>query len=159
MKTKSHIKSYLPFLCVLLLCLSLLGIMTACQGSEASPGATEGETSPLTDAPGTKAPETEAPDGTSEETQGETQPSAPDEEDDPTTQEPEQPIQKQGLVSENGKLYFYNDDGTLFTDGYKVVTVDGKRVYYYFQEDGILYTGWLDQENGRKYTFMPDFHY
>ena len=78
MKTKSHIKSYLPFLCVLLLCLSLLGIMTACQGSEASPGATEGETSPLTDAPGTKAPETEAPDGTSEETQGETQPSAPE---------------------------------------------------------------------------------
>lgn len=43
-----------------------------------------------------------------------------------------EPEVKQGLVEENGKLYFYQDDGTAFTGGYKVITQDGKRTYYYF---------------------------
>lgn len=88
---------------------------------------------------------------------------------------------KLGLTVENGNIYFYNKDGTLFVDGYKEVTVDGitkyyyfqkdgsaftegympfnkngKRVYYYFQEDGTAYTdGYLSFEvNGKRYYFF-----
>lgn len=51
----------------------------------------------------------------------------------------DEPI-KQGLVTEDGKIYFYNDDGTLFNEGYKVIEQNGKRTYYYFQEDGSAFT-------------------
>ncbi len=63
---------------------------------------------------------------------------------------------KQGLVTEDGKTYFYNEDGTLFTQGYKVVTVDGKRAYYYFTEDGSAYTdGYLEFDvNDKTYRFF-----
>ena len=66
-----------------------------------------------------------------------------------------EPEVKQGLVEENGKLYFYQDDGTAFTGGYKVITQDGKRTYYYFQEDGTAYTdGYLTfAVDGKPYYF------
>ncbi|MBR5570196.1 MAG: hypothetical protein IKW10_04800, partial [Oscillospiraceae bacterium] len=65
-----------------------------------------------------------------------TEPSEPDDGiiDIPVT-EPEEPAIQQGLVVENGNTYFYNEDGTLFTEGYKQVTVDGEDYYYFFQED------------------------
>ena len=46
-----------------------------------------------------------------------------------------------GLTWEGGKLYYYQDDGTLFTEGYKEVTQDGVTRYYYFQTDGTAFTG------------------
>lgn len=46
-----------------------------------------------------------------------------------------QPL-KQGLVEENGGLYYYNEDGTLFTGGYKALTDGGETAYYYFTETG-----------------------
>ena len=47
---------------------------------------------------------------------------------------------KQGLVEENGFLYFYNDDGTLFTQGYKVIETDGNCDRYYFLGNGQAFT-------------------
>jgi len=52
-----------------------------------------------------------------------------------------EPTVKQGLVTENGNTYFYNEDGTLFTGGYKEVTVEGITKYYFFQEGGTAFTG------------------
>lgn len=73
------------------------------------------------------------------------------------------PAARQGLAEENGYLYFYNQDGTRFTDGYKeldngdiyfflpsgqaftsgykVVELDGVPCYFYFLEDGKAFTG------------------
>lgn len=86
-----------------------------------------------------------------------------------------------GLVNEGGKIYFYNDDGTLFTgglkqikngsktdyyffqedgsaftEGYKVVTAKNTRTYYYFQKDGTAYTdGYLEfTQGGKTYYFF-----
>ena len=83
-----------------------------------------------------------------------------------TTEEPAQePAQepaapKQGLVEENGAIYFYQEDGTLFTDGYKAVTTDGTTRYYYFQEDGTAFTGGYKviTRNGNRvyYYFQAD---
>ena len=72
------------------------------------------------------------------------------------------PATRQGLVEENGSLYFYNQDGTRFTDGYKeldnggiyfflpsgqaftsgykVVELDDVPCYFYFQENGKAFT-------------------
>lgn len=47
---------------------------------------------------------------------------------------------KQGLMTENGNIVFYNDDGTLFTDGYKEVTTAGKTDYYFFKDNGTAFT-------------------
>ena len=93
----------------------------------------------------------------------------------------EEPQQKQGLVNEDGKMYYYIDnenyvtnqlleietdgvakyyyfqkDGTAFTDGYKPLEIDGKRTYYYFQADGSAYTdGYLSfEQGGKKYYFF-----
>ena len=76
-----------------------------------------------------------------------------------------EPTVKQGLVTENGNTYFYNEDGTLFTGGYKEVTVEGITKYYFFQEDGTAFTGgykvitrgdkrvyYYFQEDGTAYT-------
>jgi len=73
-----------------------------------------------------------------------------------------EPAPRQGLVAENGGLYFYNQDGTLFTggykelngdhyfflpngqaftSGYKVLQLDGVLCYFYFEEDGKAFTG------------------
>lgn len=46
----------------------------------------------------------------------------------------------QGLTEVDGKIFFYNDDGSLFTDGYKAVETDGQVSFYYFQEDGAAFT-------------------
>lgn len=71
-----------------------------------------------------------------------------------------------GLVTENGCIYYYNEDGTLFTEGYlevdsgettdyyyflpngqaftsgyKAVELDGVVCYFYFEEDGRAFTG------------------
>ncbi len=47
---------------------------------------------------------------------------------------------KQGLLTENGNVVFYNDDGTLFTGGYKEVTTAGKTDYYFFKDNGTAFT-------------------
>ena len=60
--------------------------------------------------------------------------------EDPDVPEGGESTPKQGLVVENGKIYFYNEDGTLFTGGYKEITTDGVTHYYYFQEDGSAFT-------------------
>lgn len=77
----------------------------------------------------------------------------------------EAPLVREGLVAENGNIYFYNEDGSLFTDGYKEVAVDGVTKYYFFQEDGTAFTGgykaftkdgvrvyYYFQEDGTAYT-------
>lgn len=76
--------------------------------------------------------------------------------ENPDPEDPVEPPVKQGLVEENGFIYYYNEDGTLFNGGYKVVETDGKRVHYYFQEDGTAYTdGYLNfQVNGEQYYFF-----
>lgn len=48
---------------------------------------------------------------------------------------------RQGLNTQQGSICFYNEDGTLFTGGYKAVTHLGNTDHYYFQEDGTAYTG------------------
>ncbi|MBR5570679.1 MAG: hypothetical protein IKW10_07300, partial [Oscillospiraceae bacterium] len=85
-----------------------------------------GEEIPDTSEGGTQKPTTD------------TQPTEPEDDDtviDIPITEPEEPAIQQGLVVENGNTYFYNEDGTLFTEGYKQVTVDGEDYYYFFQED------------------------
>lgn len=47
----------------------------------------------------------------------------------------------QGITAQEGCIYYYNEDGSVFTDGYKEVVVDGVTRYYYFQEDGTAFTG------------------
>ena len=92
-----------------------------------------------------------------------------------------EPTVKQGLVTENGNTYFYNEDGalktqngeilfynedgSLYTGGYQEVTHLGKIDYYFFQEDGTAFTGgykvitrgdkrvyYYFQEDGTAYT-------
>lgn len=102
------------------------------------------------------------------------------EEGEPAGEEEPEP-QKTGIVREDGRIVFYQEDGTLFKDGFKEVTSeegteyywfdadgtaftggyksftrDGKRVYYYFQEDGTAYTdGFLRFEiGGNPYDFF-----
>lgn len=73
-------------------------------------------------------------------------------------EEPE-PV-RNGLTVEDGKIYYYNEDGTLFTEGYKEVTVDGSTYYYFFQEDGTAFTGGYKpfSKNGTRvyYYFQED---
>ena len=56
----------------------------------------------------------------------------------------------------NVKYYYFQEDGTAFTGGYKAFTKDGKRVYYYFTEDGTAFTdGYLSFEvAGKQYYFF-----
>ncbi len=65
---------------------------------------------------------------------------------------------KRGLVEEDGKIYYYNEDGSLFTDGYKEVeTLLGKTYYYYFEEDGAAFTdGYkvFTKDNKRVYYYF-----
>lgn len=67
---------------------------------------------------------------------------------------------KSGLIEENGKLYYYLEDGSLFKDGIKKITVDGKAQYYYFTEDGSAFTGGYKKVtiDGKKvyYYFQKD---
>lgn len=71
-----------------------------------------------------------------------------------------QPTVKRGITEENGKIYFYNEDGTTFKEGYKEVTVDGKIKYYFFQEDGSAFTAGYKPftKNGKRvyYYFTED---
>ena len=80
---------------------------------------------------------------------------------DPSESDPqEEPSVKLGLSTENGKICFYNEDGTLFTEGYKEVTVDGVTKYYFFQEDGTAFTDGYKafSKNGTRvyYYFQED---
>lgn len=59
--------------------------------------------------------------------------------EDPAVTETQPPV-RQGLVKENGALYYYNNDGTPFTGGFKKLTVDGTVNTYFFQEDGTAFT-------------------
>ena len=43
---------------------------------------------------------------------------------------------KQGLMEENGYTYFYNEDGSLFTGGFKGISTEEGIVYYYFLPNG-----------------------
>ena len=60
-------------------------------------------------------------------------------------------------ITLNGtRQYFYfQEDGSAFTDGYKAFDKNGKRVYYYFQKDGTAYTaGYLSfAQGGKQYYF------
>lgn len=60
------------------------------------------------------------------------------------------PALKQGLITESGHTYFYNQDGTLFTDGYKELTTDGQTRVYYFLPNGQAFT------SGYKAVNLPD---
>ena len=40
----------------------------------------------------------------------------------------------------DGKLYYFQANGQAFTDGYKVVELDGRDEYFFFQADGTAYT-------------------
>lgn len=77
-----------------------------------------------------------------------------------TSEPPEDVTVRQGLSVENGNTYYYNEDGTLFTGGYKEVTVDGVTYYYFFQEDGTAFTGGYKAftKNGTRayYYFQED---
>ena len=75
--------------------------------------------------------------------------------EEPNGEEETQDDVKQGLVEEDGFIRFYQEDGTLFTDGYKAVTIDGKRQYYYFLENGNAFTGGYIhfEQGGKAYTF------
>ena len=74
------------------------------------------------------------------------------------------PVTKQGLLNENGFLYYYKESGALFTDGilelegdhyfflsngrafntgYKAVEIDGTPCYYFFESSGKAFTGGL----------------
>ena len=44
------------------------------------------------------------------------------------------PVIKQGLIEENGKIYFYNEDGTLFKAGYKEVKDADNNIKYYYEK-------------------------
>lgn len=50
------------------------------------------------------------------------------------------PASQQGLVAEDGTFYYYNEDGSLFTDGYKEVAGDTSTDYYYFLRNGQAFT-------------------
>ena len=59
----------------------------------------------------------------------------------PVTENITPPTVKQGITEENGKIYFYNEDGTLFKEGYKEVSDSNNNIkYYYFQDDGSAFT-------------------
>ena len=45
-----------------------------------------------------------------------------------------------GLTEQDGNLYFYNEDGSVWT-GLKTVETEGETAVYYFQEDGAAFTG------------------
>ena len=85
------------------------------------------------------------------------EPTDPTEPEDPT--DPTEPEIKNGLIEEDGKIYYY-DNGVMFTGGYKEVTVDGTVRYYYFQEDGTAFTeGYKPfDKNGKRvyYYFQAD---
>jgi len=68
----------------------------------------------------------------------------------------EEPAAKQGLVAESGHIYFYNDDGTLFTDGYKALPNGESTDYYYFLSNGQAYTSGYKvvQIDGNPYYFF-----
>ena len=62
---------------------------------------------------------------------------------------------KEGLIKEDGKIYYY-ENGEKFTGGYKEVTDEkGNTAYYYFQEDGSAFTSGLKSVviNGEKYGY------
>ena len=89
----------------------------------------------------------------SEETNSEENGEQEEEPKEEPEDEPE-PV-KSGLVEENGKLYYYLKDGSLFKDGIKKIKVDGKSQYYYFQKDGTAYTGGYKKVtiDGKKYYY------
>ncbi len=80
-------------------------------------------------------------------------------------------LEENGLSCENGKCYFYKDgvrqSGFQEIDGKKyffsrinnnemrkgIIWIDGD--YYYFKDDGSMYTGWYEN-NGNKYYFGND---
>lgn len=64
-------------------------------------------------------------------------------------------VVRQGLVEEDGNIYYYNEDGSAFTGGYKEITVDGATQYYYFQEDGTAFNkGYKPfSKNGKRVYF------
>lgn len=56
---------------------------------------------------------------------------------------------RQGLLSENGGIYYYNEDGTSFTGGYKEITAESGTDYYYFLPNGRAFsTGYKSVEIG-----------
>lgn len=143
-------------------------VMSANTDSENSDPENPDPENPDPENPGPENPDPENPD-----------PENPDPEN-PDPENPDEPAPKQGLLEENGFIYYYKEDGTPFTGGYKEVAVDGivrryffqedgtaftggykpfdlngKRVYYYFQEDGTAYTGGYlaFQVNGEQYYF------
>lgn len=72
---------------------------------------------------------------------------------------PVEPV-KSGVVAENGQIYFYNEDGTVFNGGYKEVSTEDGVKYYFFQEDGTAFTGGYKpfQKDGKRvyYYFQAD---
>lgn len=83
-----------------------------------------------------------------------------------STELPEdEPAAKRGLVTENGHIYFYNEDSTLFTGGYKELRSGETTDYYYFLANGQAYTSgykavemdgipyyFYFEENGKAFT-------
>lgn len=81
-------------------------------------------------------------------------------------------INKYGWMSQDGKTYYYDDNGTMVTgwlenDGKRycfdqngvmctgwMKTNDGK--WYWFDQDGVMHTGWLDTGGREWYYFDPD---
>ncbi len=66
-------------------------------------------------------------------------------------------VPHRGLVSEDGKVCFYNEDGTLFTGGLLEIIDRGNTDYYYFQNDGTAFTGGykaIDKDGQRAYYYF-----
>ena len=98
-----------------------------------APAPTETVQDTETPATETTAPETET------ETESETE----------TETETEAPALKDGLYTEDDKIYYY-ENGKLFTDGYKEVVIDGQTYMYYFQKNGEAFTkGLLEMNDGK----------
>ena len=68
------------------------------------------------------------------------------------------PASRQGLVAENGAFYYYNEDGSLFTGGYKELAGAASTDYYYFLRNGQAFTsGYKAVElNGIPHYFFFD---